>query len=135
MPTLARAAIGSTLMIGAAVVPEVTTIGEVGSQADLVDVTALDAAGGYSSELVTIKRNNAIPVTMNYVPGNATQALFKTQFDNRTATSYTVTVAGSPSVAWSFSARVSQWQLSPLTVNGAVQVNAILNPDGVITIT
>lgn len=135
MPTQARAAIGSTLMIGASVVPEVLSIGDVGSQADLVDVTSLDAPGGYSSEIVTIKRNNPIPVVMNYVPGNAIQQQFKAQFDAGTSANYSVVVAGTPSVTWAFAARVSQWQLAPLAVNSAVQVNATLNPDGVITIT
>ena len=95
----------------------------------------LDAPGGYSSEIVTVKRNNPIPVVMNYVPGNAIQQQFKAQFDAGTAAAYSVVVAGTPSVTWAFSARVSQWQLAPLAVNSAVQVNATLNPDGVITIT
>ena len=135
MPTQARAALGSGLLLGATLVPEVVSIGAVGSQADTVDVTALDAPGGYSSEIVTIKRNNPIPVVMNYVPGNAIQAQFKAHFDAGTAASFTVISAGVPQANWAFTARVSQWQLADLAVNAAVQINATIIPDGLITIT
>lgn len=134
MPTQARSAYGAQFKIGANIVPEVINIDGVGSRADLLDVSAHDG-GGYSSNIPTIKRNNPITVTMNYVPGNANQALLKTQYDNGTSTAYSVVVAGSPTVTWAFNAYCSQWQLNPLPVNGVPQIVAVFNPDGAITIT
>jgi hypothetical protein len=134
LPTLARSAYGSAFKIGASTVPEVVNIEGLGSRTDLFDVSAHDGSG-YSSQIATIKRDNPITVTMNYVPGNATQALLKAQYDAGTSTAYSVVVPGSPTATWSFNAVVSQWQLNPLSVSNAPQLAVIFNPDGVITIT
>jgi hypothetical protein len=134
LATQARSAYGSQFKIGASVVPEVVNIDGLGSRADLVDVSAHDG-NGYSSEIATIKRNNPITLTCNYVPGNAIQASLKTQYDAGTSTAYSVVLPGSPAATWSFNAIVSQWQLNPLPVNGVPQLAIVVNPDGVITIT
>lgn len=133
MPTLARSAYGSQFKIGADLVPEVINIDGLGSRTDLVDVSAHDGSG-YSSEIATIKRNNPITLTMNYVPGNTIQNSLKTQYDAGTSTSYSVTLPGSPVATWTFNAVVSQWQLNPLPVNSVPQLSVIFNPDGPIVI-
>lgn len=133
MATLARSAYGTQFRIGASVVPEVVNIDGLGSRTDLIDVSAHDGSG-YSSEIATIKRNNPITLTMNFVPANATQALLKTQYDAGTSTAYSVVLPGSPTSTWTFNAVVSQWQLNPLPVNSAPQLAVIFNPDGPITI-
>ena len=133
MPTLARSAYGSQFKIGADLVPEVINIDGLGSRTDLVDVSAHDGSG-YSSEIATIKRNNPITLTMNYVPGNTIQNSLKTQYYAGTSTSYSVTLPGSPVATWTFNAVVSQWQLNPLPVNSVPQLSVIFNPDGPIVI-
>lgn len=133
MATLARSAYGTQLKIATNVVPEVINVDGVGSRTDLVDVSAHDGSG-YSSEIATIKRNNPITVTMNYVPGNTIQNSFKAQYDAGTSASYSVTLPGTPTAVWTFNAIVSQWQLNPLPVNSVPQIVAILNPDGPIVI-
>jgi hypothetical protein len=133
MPTQARSAYGAQFKIGASVVPEVLNIEGLGSRTDLVDVSAHDGAG-YSSEIPTIKRNNPITLTINYIPANATHALLKAQYDAGSSTAYSVTLAGTPTSTWSFNAIVSQWLMNPLPVNGVPQLAVIFNPDGLITI-
>jgi hypothetical protein len=98
-----------------------------------VDVSAHDG-GNYSSEIATIKRNNPITVTCNYVPGNTIQNSLKAQYDAGTSTSYSVTLPGTPAAVWTFNAIVSQWQLNPLPVNSVPQLAIIFNPDGPIVI-
>jgi hypothetical protein len=134
MPTQARSAYGTIFKIGVNTIPEVVNIDGLGSRTDLVDVSAHDGSG-YSSEIATIKRNNPITVTCNYVPGNTIQNSLKAQYDAGSSTSYSVTLPGTPSAVWSFSAVVSQWQLNPLPVNSVPQLAVIFNPDGPITIT
>lgn len=133
MATQARSAYGTTLRIGANVVPELINLDGLGSRTDLVDVSAHDG-NGYSSEIATIKRNNPITATLNYVPGNSIQNSLKTQYDAGSSTSYSVTLPGSPVATWTFNAVVSQWQLNPLPVNSVPQLSVILNPDGPIII-
>lgn len=134
MATLARSAYGTSLRIGASVVPELVNLEGLGSRTDLFDVSSHDGAG-YSSEIAGLKRNNPITATMNYIPGNTIQAQLKTQYDNGTSTAYSVVIPGTPVATWAFNAVVSQWQLNPLGVSTAPQLVAILNPDGPITIT
>lgn len=134
MPTQARSAYGTQLKIGANVIPELINIDGLGSRTDLVDVSAHDGSG-YSSEIATIKRNNPITLTCNYVPGNTIQNSLKAQYDAGTSTAYSVVLPGTPVATWSFNAVVSQWQLNPLPVNSVPQLAVILNPDGPITIT
>lgn len=134
MPTQARSALGTQLKIGINTVPELINLDGLGSRTDLVDVSAHDGSN-YSSEIATIKRNNPITATMNYVPGNTIQNSLKAQYDAGTSTAYSVTLPGTPQAVWSFNAVVSQWQLNPLPVNSVPQLAVILNPDGPITIT
>jgi hypothetical protein len=133
MPTQARSAYGTQLLIGANVLPEVINIDGLGSRTDLVDTSAHDGSG-YSSEIPTIKRNNPITVTANYIPGNTIQNSFKAQYDAGSSTAYSVVLPGTPTATWTFNAIVSQWQLNPLPVNSVPQIVAILNPDGPIVI-
>ncbi len=133
MPTLARSAYGTVFKIGINTIPEVINIDGLGSRTDLVDTSAHDGSG-YSSEIPTIKRNNPITVTCNYVPGNTIQNSLKDQYDAGTSTSYSVTLPGSPAATWTFNAIVSQWQLNPLPVNSVPQLAIIFNPDGPIVI-
>jgi hypothetical protein len=133
MATLARSAYGTQFKIGSNVIPELINIDGLGSRTDLVDVSAHDGSG-YSSEIATIKRNNPITATMNYVPGNTVQNSLKAQYDAGTSTSYSVTLPGTPAAVWTFNAIVSQWQLNPLPVNSVPQLAVIFNPDGPIVI-
>jgi hypothetical protein len=133
MPTQARSAYGTTFRIGSNVVPEVVNIDGLGSRTDLVDTSAHDGSG-YSSEVATIKRNNPITLTANYIPGNTIQNSLKAQYDAGTSTSYSVTLPGTPAAVWTFNAVVSQWQLNPLPVNSVPQLAVIFNPDGPIVI-
>jgi hypothetical protein len=134
MPTLARSAYGAQFKIGTNVLPEVINIDGLGSRTDLVDVSAHDGSG-YSSEVATIKRNNPITVSCNYIPGNTIQNSLKAQYDAGTSSAYSVVLPGTPTSTWSFNAIVSQWQLNPLPVNSVPQLAVIFNPDGPITIT
>lgn len=134
MATQARSAYGTQFRIGANLVPEVVNIDGLGSRTDLQDVSAHDGSG-YSSEIATIKRNNPITLTANYIPGNSIQNSLKTQYDAGSSTSYSVTLPGSPVATWTFNAVVSQWQLNPLPVNSVPQLSVIFNPDGPIVIT
>lgn len=134
MATQARSAYGTLFKQGVTTLPELINIDGLGSRTDLVDVSAHDGSG-YSSEIATIKRNNPITATFNYVPGNAAQNGLKAQYDGGTSAAYSVTLPGTPSAVWSFNAVVSQWQLNPLPVNSVPQLAVIFNPDGPITIT
>src|SRR5580765_4155833 len=107
MATQARSAYGTLFKIGINTIPEVINIDGLGSRTDLVDVSAHDGSG-YSSEISTIKRNNPITATMNYVPGNTIQNSLKAQYDAGTSTSYSVTLPGTPAAVWTFNAIVSQ---------------------------
>jgi hypothetical protein len=133
MASQARSAYGTIFKIGNDEIPEVVSIEGLGSRADTVDTSAMDGSG-YSSEVTTIKRNNPITLTVNYIPGNSIQDSLKAQYDAGSLTAYSVTVSGSPSASWNFDARVSQWQLNPLGVNTAQQLAVVFNPNGPILI-
>jgi hypothetical protein len=76
-------------------------------------------------------------VLLNYVPGDASQALLKTSYDNGTSDEYVVLLppGSGTGVTFTFNAFVSQHQLTGLGVATVPQLDIILTPDGAIVIT
>lgn len=135
MPTQAAWAIGTSLKIGAVIVPELTNLTDLGAQATLVDVTAHDSISGYASRIPTFLDGGTYRATFNYIPSNAQHIALRTALINRTSQAYTITfpTTGNPTIT--FNAFVSSWRIPGAPVNGQLQLNVDFTIDGAPTFT
>lgn len=139
MATTAFKGSQTLLKIGDAASPEVfTTIGEVvsigalGQQNDLIEVTHLESLakeyiGGLPDGL-------EIAVVCNYKPTNAQQVALITAVTVGTSKNFKYTMpSGGGSLTFSFAALVLGWNIPSTTPNEAVHLEATLKITGAIT--
>jgi predicted secreted protein len=78
-----------------------TTIAEVskaentGSKADTADVTNFDSTSGFREFLSTLSDSGEFAIECNFIPGNATQQVLETDFNNQTLGYYKVVLPNS----------------------------------------
>jgi predicted secreted protein len=135
MPTSSKIGYGSLLKRGNGSSPqtfttvaEVTQIGEFGSERELLEVTNLDSPNTFKEYLLGMKDGVEFPVTVNFLPNNATQnfatGLMKDHNDG-TARDFQFLVNGFGT--FSFTALVRSWRASvnpnaPMTANFSLKV-------------
>jgi hypothetical protein len=73
-------------------VAEVTKVQNTGSKADLADVTNFDSPSSFREFLATLVDSGDIAVDCNFIPGNATQQILETDFNNQTLGYYKITL-------------------------------------------
>ena len=71
-------------------VAEVIKIQTTGSKADLADVTNMDSASAFREYLATLVDSGEISLDTNFIPGNATQQILATDFNNQTLGYYKI---------------------------------------------
>jgi len=71
-------------------VAEVNKIQSTGSKADLADVTNMDSASSFREFLATLVDSGEIAIDTNFLPGNATQQILDTDFNNQTLGYYKI---------------------------------------------
>jgi hypothetical protein len=130
MATQASWAIGTSVKIGATIVPELTNITDIGINSNLVDVTAHDSVGGYAARIPTFLDGGTYRATFNWVPSNATQTLLRTTLTGRTSTAFVITfpTVGNPTI--SFNAFVTRWIIPGAPVGAQLQLNVDFAVDG-----
>jgi hypothetical protein len=132
VPTLATAATGVQVKIGALVIAELRNATDIGMGFAMVDVSAHDG-NGWSSNIPTLKRGKPITLELNYVPGNAShQALF-TAAQNRASTAFSVVLPTAGNPTWTFNAFVGDIGIPATPVDGALPLRVIITPDGTMS--
>ena len=127
----ATAAYGIQLKLGATVVPELLTLGDVGGTMDTVEVTAHDGPG-WKEFVATLLDAGVIRADFNFVPGNATQIALRTAMTARTLSAMSAVLPnGGPT--WTFNAFVTQYRVGTVPVNGHLPLNVLLRPSGAMT--
>ena len=114
-------------------VAEVSKIQNTGSKADLADVTNMDSPSAFREFLATLVDSGEISLDTNLIPGNATQQILETDFNNQTLGYYKIVLPASLGNA-TFRAYVSSKDFDlPIDKQGTRSLK--LKVTGAITVT
>lgn len=108
------------------------SISEIKADSDAVDVTTLDAPGGYKTYIQGYKDPGEVTVEGFHDAGSAGQSQLRALYASGSAVPFTVTFPDSSAV--SFTAFVKSHALGAATVDGAVGFTAVLKLTGGVTV-
>ena len=130
----AKWAHGSVLSVDGVAVAELTNIGTPNLDHDEEDVTNHDSTDGVEEMIMTIQRTGTIPISGNYVAGNAGQAALATAHAARSLEPMTIDLPNDLA-QWSFNAYVKSIYPTGELVDGKVAFAGELRPSGKCTLT
>lgn len=112
-------------------IPQVTSIGTVGQERGLIDVSNLSStAREYKKAL---KDGLEVQLVIQYDPDNAIHSGLRTDANAETARSFKVTFTDSPAQTATFNALVTRWVVSNIAIDSVIQLEVTLKPTGDIT--
>ena len=114
------------------VIGRLRSISEIKADSDAVDVTTLDAAGGFKVCVQGLKDLGEVTLEGFFESGNAGQTALRTLYQSGAAAPFTVTFPDETAV--SFSAFVKSHALGAASVDGAVGFTAVLRLCGGVTV-
>ncbi len=112
-------------------IPQVTSIGVVGQDRSLIDVTNLSSTAREYKK--AIKDGVEIPLVMQYDPDHAEHTALRTSNDAETASTYRITLTDSPAQTITFAALVIRWVVTQIEIDNVLQLEATLKPTGDLT--
>lgn len=140
MATGAKLGYGSLLKRGNSASPEVFTtiaevksIGEFGSEAEILDVTNFDSAGGFKEYINGMKDGVELTVTANALMGNATQGYTSGVIDDHndgTTRNFRLELT-SPNGVFRFAGIIRGWRIS-VNTTAAIEVTFRIKVSGLI---
>lgn len=113
-------------------VAEVVDIGKVGTTLATVDATHMESPDTHMEKIPTILESGAVNVSLNYLPGDTTQNLLRSDCLARSLKNFQITIPGSSKVV-SFAAYVTEVGPTFPHDNKMAQ-DVVLTPTGKITI-
>ena len=114
------------------VIGRLRSISEIKADSDAVDVTTLDATGGFKTYVQGMKDMGEVTLEGFFEPGNAGQTALRALYASGASTPFTVTFPDETAV--SFSAFVKSYALGAAQVDGAVGFTAVLRLLGGVTV-
>lgn len=108
------------------------SISEIRADSEAVDVTTLDAEGGYRVYAQGLKDMGEVTLEGYYESGNAGQNAIRSLYSSGAAVPFTVTFPDQSSVT--FSAFVKSHGMGAASVDGAVGFSAVLRITGGVTL-
>lgn len=109
-------------------IPQVTSIGVVGQERGLIDVSNLSStAREYKKAL---KDGLEIPLVIQYDPDDPIHAGLRTDCNAETARSFKVTFTDSPAQTATFNALVTRWVVSNVAIDQVLNLEVTLKPTG-----
>jgi hypothetical protein len=121
----------TTIKTGLNVIGEVTNIGGLAIDSDMVDVTTLAQADGYKEFIQGFRDGGECQISGNMYPGDTLgQAVLLTDFNAGTLGSYTITFPTSMGATWTFSALVKSFKGGDADTGGALKFEAVLKISG-----
>jgi len=127
-------ALGTTITFGAAEIKGLTSIGEVSPEAEELDATTLDSAGGYREFIQGFKDSGELSLTGFFDKTDVGQTALRTGFGTGTAAATVITFPASNGVV-SFQSWVKSYSLGAADVDGIVGFAATLRITGAVTLT
>ena len=124
-------ALGTTFTFNTAVIPNLTSIGEVSVSADELDATTLDSSSGYREFLAGFKDSGEVTIT-GYHDGSAAQAGIRTAFGTGAAHATVITFPDSKTVT--FNSFVKGFTIGSADVDGIVGFGATFRITGAVTV-
>lgn len=99
--------------------PEGTVVPAFGGTAGLIDVSNHDSVGFKEYLPQSLAEGEELEVTGNYIPNDATVALFKAAYTAKNAYNFKVTLSDSGG-SWIFPGIVLAWKVDPSELDGKV---------------
>ena len=112
-------------------IPQVTSIGSVGTDRGLIDVTNL--ASTRREYKKAIPDGLEIQIVAQYDPDHATHTALRTDRDSEDAVGFKVTFPDSPATTVTFDAQVTNWTVTSIEIDNVLQLNVTLKPTGAET--
>lgn len=116
-----------TVLIGA-----LRSISEIRAESEMVDVTALDAPGGYRTYAPGLKSLGEVTLDGFHQQNQAGQQKLRTLFDSGEAAAFTVTFPDGLELG--FQAYVKSYGFSNVDVEGVVHFTAVLRLSGAVQV-
>ena len=114
-------------------VGRLTSVGEIAPEAEAVDVTTLDSAGGYREYIQGFRDSGELELTGFHDKSDAGQSALRMAFAAGTAGAAEICFADGTKVG--FSAFVKSHTIGAAEVDGAVGFGAVLRITGAVTVT
>ena len=124
--------ISCTLNNHSVLIGALRSISEIKADSEAIDVTTLDAAGGFKVCVQGLKDLGEVTLEGFFESGNAGQTALRTLYQSGAAAPFTVTFPDETAV--SFSAFVKSYALGAAQVDGAVGFTAVLRAAGGVTV-
>ena len=115
-----------------ATVVRLTSVGEIAPEAEAVDVTTLDSAGGYREYIQGFRDSGELELTGFHDKSDAGQEALRSAFASGAAGAAEISFADGTKV--SFSAIVKRHTIGAAEVDGAVGFGAVLRISGAVTV-
>lgn len=131
MTTAAVHSKSTTIKTGLNTIGEITSIGGLSLDSDIVDVTSLAQTDGYKEFIQGFRDGGECQIAGNMYPGDTNgQAALLTDFNAGTLGSYTITFPTSMGATWTFSALVKSYKAGDADVGGALKFEVVLKISG-----
>ena len=119
---------GEQLTVG-----KLTSVGEISPEAEEVDVTTLDSAGGYREYIQGFRDSGEVEISGYHDGGDAGQKAMRTAFDSGKTGAFEVDFPDGSKVT--FSGFVKSHSIGSAEVDGAIGFGATLRISGPVSVT
>lgn len=126
-------ALGTTITFGGAEIKGLTSIGEVSPEAEELDATTLDSAGGYREFIQGFKDSGEVSLTGYFDKADVGQKALITGFGDGVAKATVITFPSTNGVV-TFNAYVKSFSVGSADVDGLVGFSATLRISGAVTV-
>ncbi len=114
-------------------IAQVTSIGSVGSNRGLIDVTNLSSSAREYKK--AIKDGQELNLVIQYDMNNTQHEALRSDVDSESAVSFRITLPDSPATKITFDAQVLNWTLSNVEIDNVILLNVTLKPTGALVFT
>jgi len=112
-------------------IPQVTSIGTVGQDRGLIDITNLSSTAREYKK--AIKDGLEIQIVAQYDPDDTVHSGLRTDNDAEVSRNYRVTFSDSPAQTVTFAALVTNWSVTNIEIDQVLTLNVTLKPTGDLT--
>lgn len=109
-------------------IPQVTSIGTVGQDRGLIDVTNLASSAREYKK--AIADGQELALVLQYDPDDTTHAALRTDLTGETAVEFQITLTDPSPQVISFFALVTNWTITNVEIDNVLTLNVTLKPTG-----
>lgn len=134
MATAAFTGMGSVFTWNSNPIAEVLTISGPKNSAAEIDVTNMDSTGDYAEFIAGMLDAGEIALSMNFVPADAGQASFNTDFNARTTAAWSLVLPDTGACSISGNGYIKSYSIDD-SAKDAVKLNVTIRCSGPTTVT